>query len=212
MPADERKLRMRAIKRFDRQDMVCCMQTMAKRYVADFPDRGAGWMWYGISLYAMARYTEALAALRRAERLCPPDKLHLVQYHFARLYEQKGNYRRAETWFLKAISSCPSDAYCYIFLGALLAREGRLSEAEAMHRQATLCEHGCIDEAFLNLGLVLRAQERYSEALSCFQRALEIDPKYKDAKKELADVERVIELNRTPNRWNELSRAFLHPI
>ena len=196
MPTDERKKQWRAIKKFDQQDMVCCTLALAKRYLADFPDRGAAWLCFGVSLYAVARYTEALTALRRAARLCPPKYIHLVQYHFGHLYKQKGNYRRAETWFRKAIASCPSDADSYIFLGGLLARDGRLSESEATHRKGTLCEQGCIDEAFLNLGLVFRAQERYSEALSCFQRALAIDPEYKEAKKQLSDVAHVIELTR----------------
>jgi len=196
MPSNEREKRWRAVKKFDRQDMVCCTQTLARRYLADFPDHGPAWLWYGASLYAVARYTEALTALRRAARLCPPAKLHFVQWHFGHLYQQRGHFRRAEAWFRRAITSCPSDATSYIYLGGLLALEGRLPESEALHRQATLCEDGCIDEAFLNLGLVLRAQERYSEALLCFQRALELDPKYKPAKKELSDVAHVIELNR----------------
>ena len=196
MPFDESEKLWRAVKRFDRQDMVCCTQTLAKRYLANCPDRGPAWLCYGIALYAVARYTEALIALRRAARLCPPTKLHIVQNHFGHLYQQRGSFRRAEAWFRSAITSCPSDATSYIYLGGLLALEGHLSEAEAIHRQATLCADGCIDEAFFNLGLVLRAQERYPEARSCFQRALEIDPKYKPAKKALSDVERVIELNR----------------
>ena len=196
MPLDEREKQWRAIKRFDQQDMLCCTRTLAKRYLAEFPDHGAAWFRYGISLYALARYSEALTALRRAARLCPPSKRHLVQYHFGHLYQQKGSYRRAEAWFRRAITSCPSDSTSYIYLGALLALEGRLSEAEVVHRQATLCKEGCIDEAFLNLGLVLRALERYSDARKCFQRALAIDPKYKKARKELPDIERVLELNR----------------
>src|SRR4030095_7069674 len=96
-------------------------------------------------------------ALRRAARLCPSNKLHLVQNHFGHLYQQKGNFRRAETWFRRAIASSPTDASAYIYLGSLLASEGRLSESEAIHRQATLCECGCIDEAFFNLRLVLPA-------------------------------------------------------
>jgi tetratricopeptide (TPR) repeat protein len=71
-----------------------------------------------------------------------------------------------------------------------------LQDAAAVHRRATRCKEGCIDEAFLNLGFVLRALERYSEARKCFQRALEIDPKYKEAKEALADIEGVMEPKR----------------
>ena len=58
-----------------------------------------------------------------------------------------------------------------------------------MYRQATRCTTGCTDEAFFNLGLVLRAQERFEEAAGCFREAIRIDPKYRVAKRALRDVE-----------------------
>lgn len=180
------------IKRFDARDMVCCTVELARRYLAAHPKHGAVWLYYADSLYAMARYTESLAALRRAIRLCPSKKLHLVYSRFGHLHRERGAFRVAERWYRRAVEASPSDATYRIFLGALLARAGRLQEAEVVHRRATRCKEGCIDEAFLNLGLVLRALERYSEARKCFQRALELDPKYKHARKELTDVEHVI--------------------
>ena len=178
---------------FDSRGMVCCTLSLARRYVVDYPRDGFGWLLLGISLCAVARYTEALSALRAASRLCPPTQVHLVRNNFGRLYQQKGNFRRAETWFRRAIQSSPLDATSYIYLGALLGLEGRLMESEAVHRRATLCEGGCIDEAFFNLGLVLRAQEKYPEAIACFQKALAIDPTYKLAIKELADMSKAME-------------------
>jgi tetratricopeptide (TPR) repeat protein len=179
--------------------MVASTALLAARYLAarpvkDFP--WPFWLYYADSLYAMARYTEALSALRRATRLCPPIKLYLVYRRFGHLHRQRGAFRLAESWYRRAIDVHSSDATDHIFLGALLATAGRLPEAEAVHRRATKCKEGCRDEAFLNLGLVLRALRRYSEARQCFQRALDIDPKYKAARKELSDVEHVIELSR----------------
>lgn len=196
MPRDEAKAQFREIKRYDARDMVCCTIELSRRYLAAHPDHGVVWLYYADSLYAVARYPEALTALRRGLRLCPPKKLHLVYCRFGHLHRQRGALRLAERWYRRAIESSPSDATYRIFLGAVLARAGRLQEAEAVHRRATRCKEGCIDEAFLNLGLVLRALERYSDARKCFQRALDIDPKYKEARKELSDVERVLELNR----------------
>jgi tetratricopeptide (TPR) repeat protein len=196
MPGDETIAQFREIKRLDARGMVCCTVELARRYLAAHPKHGVVWLYYADSLYRMARYTEALAALRHALRLCPPKKLHLVYYRLGRLHQQKGALRLAERWYRRAVDSSPSDATYRIFLGAFLARAGRLREAEAVHRGATRCKEGCIDEAFLNLGLVLRALERYSDARKCFQRALDIDPKYKAARKELSDVEAVIELKR----------------
>ena len=53
------------------------------------------------------------------------------------------------------------------------------------------CKTGCIDEAFSNLGLCLRALERHAEARTCFKRAIALDPHYRAAKVALADVDYV---------------------
>ena len=82
----------------------------------------------------------------------------------------------------------PDEATGHIYLGGVLARAGRLKEAETAHRAAIRCSQGCRDEAYLNLGLVLRAQERHDEAATCFEQALKLDPKYVAARKALRDV------------------------
>jgi tetratricopeptide (TPR) repeat protein len=192
MPRDDTEAHFRAIQRLDARDMVASTVFLAKRYLAAHPDHGIIWLYYADSLCAMARYSEALSALRRAVRLCPAEKRYLVYRRFGRLHEQRGAFRLAERWFRRAIKARPSVTTDYIFLGALLATSGRLSEAEAVHRQATRCKEGDRDEAFLNLGLVLRALGRFSEAQKCLKRALVLDPKYKKARKELADIEYVL--------------------
>ena len=197
MPRDEAKAQLREIQRFRRAKHVGCTVELARRYLAAHPKHCVVWIYYADALYDMARYTESLAALHRAVRLWPPKKLHLVYYRFGDIYKQRGAFRLAERWYRRAIEVSPSDATYRIFLGGFLARAGRLQEAEAVHRRATRCKNGCIDEAFLNLGFVLRALERYSDARKCFQRALDINPKYKPAREALSDVEHVIEKIRT---------------
>lgn len=196
MPLTKERRLWREVRKCDERDMACSRLIQAKRYVTEFPERGPGWRIYGISLYRLCQYPEAVAALRKALRLCPADKAHWVQNDLGHLYKQRGNFRRAEAWFRRAITSRPGEATAYIYLGGLFGLEGRLEEAEEMHRKAIRCEEGCIDEAFLNLGLILRAQGRFEEALVCFERALEIDPKYKDARLEIADVKQAIKLNK----------------
>ena len=193
MPRDEAKAQLREIQQFRRAKHVGCTVELARRYLASHPKHCVVWLYYADALYDMARYTESLAALRRAVRLWPSKMLHLVYYRFGNIHKQRGAFRLAERWYRRAIEVSPSNATYRIFLGSFLARAGRLQEAEAVHRRATRCKEGCIDEAFLNLGLVLRALERYADARKCFQRALVIDPKYKAAREELSDVEHVIE-------------------
>lgn len=189
MPRDEKKARFDQIDKLYKQEKPAALIVLARSYVADYPDHGFVWLLYGEALSELARYSEALPALRRALRLCPPDKRHIAYRRFGFLHRQRGAHLIAARWFRKAVEANPHDATDRIFLGAVLARAGLLEEAEAVHRDATRCEKGPIDEAFLNLGFILRAQERFKEARDCFKRALAIDPNYKDAKRALADVE-----------------------
>ena len=164
----------------------------ARHYLADFPEHGPGWLLLGIALVELARYAEAKQVLSRAIMLCPREKLRIPLGHMGHLFQRSGEYEHAASWYRQAIASDPHVADNHIFLGAVLAKQGRLYDAEAALRQAIDCVEGCIDEAYLNLGLVLRAQERFAEAADCFREALQRDPHYRAAKRALRDVERCL--------------------
>jgi Flp pilus assembly protein TadD len=108
------------------------------------------------------------------------------------LAEDQADIAAAEEWYRRAVQARPTDATSYIYLGAMLAKNGRLDEAEVCHRQATGCLEGCIDEAYLNLGYVLRAQGRYLDALECFREASSRDPLDTDVHEALEDMEQVL--------------------
>jgi tetratricopeptide (TPR) repeat protein len=61
-------------------------------------------------------------------------------------------------------------------------------------RVAIACPEGCIDEAYFNLGLVLRSRERFEDAAECFREAIRLDPEYRAARRALFDVEHCIKL------------------
>ena len=197
MPKHDAKAQLSEIKRLRARGMVGCTLELVRRYLAAHPKHGVVWLYYADALFDLARYKESLAALRRATALCPPDKLQLIYFRFGDVHRKRGALRLAERWYRRAVDSSPEDATYHIFLGALLASAGRLDEAEAVHRRATRCKVGCIDEAFLNRGFVLRALERYVDARKCFLQALKITPKYKEAREALLDVDHVIRLRRS---------------
>jgi tetratricopeptide (TPR) repeat protein len=164
----------------------------AREFLSHYPDFGPAWLVLGQALRCLARYEEAQSALTRCLDLCPEEKRRLPLYEFGHLGKQCGDYEEAARWYRASIEADPNDASGYIFLGGILAKQGKLHEAEQIHRTGTQCREGCIDEAFLNLGLVLRAQERFEEAAECFCKAVELDPNYRDAKQALRDTERCI--------------------
>ncbi len=149
-------------------------------------------VYYGVALQDLARYEEARAIFERSLALMPADSQERLYRRFGLLAQDESKIDEAEQWFRKAIEARPADATPCIYLGAMLAKNGRLEEAEHWHRRAVACPDGCIDEAYLNLGYVLRAKEEYLEAFECFREALKRDPLYVAAQEALEDMDRVL--------------------
>ena len=165
---------------------------LGKLYLAQYPDDAWALIYFGMALQDLARYAEARAVYERSLGLLPPEDHERVCRQLGLLAQDEGNLQSAEDWYRQAIQVQPTDATAYIYLGAMLAKNGRLDEAEECHRKATECLDGCIDEAYLNLGYVLRAKEQYLDALQCFREALARDPLYTEAQEALEDVEQVL--------------------
>jgi tetratricopeptide (TPR) repeat protein len=181
-------------------DLPALTVARAREFVAEHPGCGPAWKMLGSALIELSRHREGEEALRRAIALCPSDKLWIPLAEMGHMYRSRGDFRAAAAWSRRAIASNPDEASGHIHVGGVLASSGRHHEAEAAHRAATECKEGCRDEAFLNLGLVLRALERHDEAADCFEAALRIDPKYQAAKKALRDVQRTLQLFRGSTR------------
>jgi tetratricopeptide (TPR) repeat protein len=165
---------------------------LGKLYLAEFPEDPWALIYYGMALQDVARYPEAGAAYDRALTQLPSEDHERIYRRLGLLAQDQSNIPEAEQWYRQAIDARPEDATAYIYLGAMLAKNGRLDEAEALHRRATACADGCLDEAYLNLGYVLRAKERYLDALECFREALRRDSLYEAAQEALADMEQVL--------------------
>ncbi len=137
-----------------------------------------------------ARYDEAELALDQALNRCPDDQRRIPLSIKGHICGARGDHQHAAEWYQRVIEANPKHVSGYIHLGGSLAIQGRLREAEEVHRRATEnCYEGCLDEAFVNLGLVLRAQERFEEAAECLREAIRLDPEYRVARKALRDVE-----------------------
>lgn len=165
---------------------------LGKRYLAKYPDEAWALIFYGMALQTLARYREARTAYDQALPLLPPEEHERIFRQLGHLEEDQAHIPQAETWYREAIVAKPHDATAYIYLGGMLAKNGRLDEAEECHRQGINCSDGCIEEAYLNLGYVLRAKEQYLEALQAFREALARDPLDTATQEAIADMEQVL--------------------
>jgi tetratricopeptide (TPR) repeat protein len=195
-----RKQRFRQLQAVVNQGLNASVIELAQEYLRDFPKAGLVWLDYGNALINFRKYDEARVALLRAMKHMRPEHMHFPHGSMGYLYECKGEYRKAAEWFGKAAKMAPADATYLIFLGAVLVKAGKLSEAMKCHRRAVKCKEGAIDEAYYNLGGILGALGRYKEALTCFEKAIDLDPKYKLAKQAAKDMRGVLEIKATSNK------------
>jgi len=165
---------------------------MCRELLRKFPDYTIGRLLEGIILYELGRYDTAEQRINEAIQGLGPEELPHGYIHLGHLHRKRGNYDEAEKWYRRAAELNPDNAGRHIILGEVLASKGDFQNAEASYRTAIRCSHGPIDEGWLNLGLILRAQERYPEALICFEKALDLSPDYSAAALGKADVVKAI--------------------
>ncbi len=110
----------------------------------------------------------------------PPAEIETLEELFLNGLHQE-QYRHAtyppEPYYIEALRRDPGDSRCNNAMGLLLYRRGKFGEAETYFRAAlkrlTLRNPNPYDgEPFYNLGLALKMQGRYAEALDAFHKAV----------------------------------------
>lgn len=154
------------------------------------------------ALTRLSRFEEAHSALDQAFEDASKDWHEHIFSARGKLEQRRGDFAQAEHWYARAIEVAPQGAYNYIFLGILVFQRGEMKRAEEIYRNAIATvvptEGDEFDEIYANLGGILVAQERYDEAIKCFERALELDPNYEFAKIRLKDVRKLRKLRQSP--------------
>ena len=139
------------------------------------------------NLLEIGRVSDAERFLKKV-RSPPLEKRWYVELVHGKLFMARHRPRDAEKHFRKAAKLHHASTAPSVFLADCLIQQEKLEEAERILRKA-LHANGDIDEVFLNLGLVKRAQGDHRRAKQYLLKALEISPDYPSARKVLADVE-----------------------
>lgn len=127
----------------------------------------------------------ALASLQKALRQDPD--LALAHNAIAVLYQQLGEYDKADYHFRRAVDLEPGDSDAQNNYGAFLCRQGRIKEAER-HFQAALNNplYNHPEQAYFNWGFCAVKAKDDVKAASYLRQALQRDPKYAPALLEMA--------------------------
>jgi tetratricopeptide (TPR) repeat protein len=171
---------------------------LALKFLHDYPEHPGAMISLGVSLIEMARYNEAMRIFKKLISIVPPEKLHGCYVQLGHLNNEKGNLSKAVEYYEKAITVFSNQGYYFIYLGGALAKQGKFDEALKAHRKALRYKNVDKDEAYLNIGLILRAKGKYNEAARYFKKAISIDSNYVEAKVALADVESAMKVKTQP--------------
>ena len=156
------------------------------------PNRQSAIYRAAISLLEIGRLQDADASLRTLSQ--PPEgKAWLVELLLGKLRMAQFRPAEAQAHFSKARELNPSTTEPAVFLGNCLYQQEKFNEAVDVLMTALRCQ-GDLDEVYLNLGLVKRALGEYKQARLYLKKALKLNPRYRDAKRVLSDVELCLEV------------------
>jgi Flp pilus assembly protein TadD len=145
----------------------------------------------GLLLSSVGRHQDALPHLQRAVQLQPDNPMLLNNYGFELLLNQR--WPEATQQLTHAVNLKPDFPRAHVNLGIAQSKMGRFDEALASFRKA-LPE----TDAYYNVGLMYRGQQRYTQAAEIFEYVLTLDPQFAAAKTQLAQLTAHLESTATP--------------
>jgi len=180
------------ISRAEKRGETATVVELAIKHLHRFPDDWVAYIWYAMAKTDLAQYGHAEKAIRRSISYSPKKTLRIAYAEMGRLFEKKGDLKKASVWYERVVQVAPKRAESHIYAGHAAFKLGLLGKAEAHYRRGIRCKEGCVEEAYFNLGCVLLANRRYRDAIKYYRKALSIDPKYTIAKLRLKDAEQAL--------------------
>jgi tetratricopeptide (TPR) repeat protein len=188
----ESESNLRELAAADEKEQYGYARLLCEEVLMENPCHARTWVRYAANLGSLGLLDQAFKALDRAESLVPTERLHFVHTLRGQLLVQRGEFRAAETEFLRANTLKPGEAANLVFAASAAFRSGDLVGALKHAKLATECGEGCLDEAWLNRGGYNLALKRYAEAEICIRRSIELCPDDAIALARLSDVEAIL--------------------
>ena len=151
--------------------------------------------------------------LQKAAEL-DPDNAD-AHFYLGKLYTSKKNYSEAIRAYEKTTALDPYFTDCFFNLGFLYYATKDYAKAEQMFGRVVELRPSYLDEAYFNLAVVQNLQGNNVESIRNLEKALEVNPGNKRAKKYLLRIKRTSqngsETNQSANQNTIIARPGMHP-
>ncbi len=150
------------------------------------PESARGLAGLGLTLFAQARYEEAIASISRALDLDPSLGIAgTLEMHLGQAWQHLGQLEHAERHFQAAIAIDPNDTQAIDRVGLLVYQQGRFADAARWYAQlAELWPHDA--QTFATFAAAQAQAGNPQEAIRTFEHALSLDPNLEAARRGLA--------------------------
>lgn len=156
-----------------------------RQILSEAPEDETAWLTLGMVYSSAGRWREASEALARAVEL--DGDVLAARLAFARALEKSGKIDDAAFQLLKAERLAPGDPRPLKELGAVFYRKGLYDKSvQFLTRARALAPADA--RVWYALGLTQEARRDPGAAIAAYREAVQLDPKFADAKKTLADV------------------------
>jgi Flp pilus assembly protein TadD len=135
------------------------------------PKLEKAWFTLGKGLVLLGRGPEADQAFEKSFELSPERRM---MAHAAE-HQKKGRLEEAERLYRRVLRHNPRNVDAMRLLALIDIGAGRETEAESLLQQAIAAAPDFL-AALLDLGRLRKDQDRFGDALQCFDRALALDP------------------------------------
>ena len=150
------------------------------------PDMKGGHFFLGNICLRGERFSEAAAEYDQEANLTPDNDS--VWYYLGMAYTKAGEDDKATAALEKATTINPSRSDAYMLMADIYEKRKDRAKAEEMYQKVIALDPGNAARSFYNIGVHAWNESKEKEAAQAFRKAVEIDPSYAPAHKELARV------------------------
>ncbi|HEV8336963.1 MAG TPA: tetratricopeptide repeat protein [Candidatus Polarisedimenticolia bacterium] len=147
------------------------------------PDQGGAHFYLGIAHAQMGRDEEAIKEFQ-AEIPISPDQ-DSTYSNLASIYEKQGKLDDALENYKKAAEINPKRPEIHASMAAIYEKKGNQALAEAEYKALADVDPANASVTWYNIGAIAKNNDKNPDAVRAFKKAVELDPKYAQAHREL---------------------------